>query len=345
MVKNESKKLPASKTPTSEIRELLVSQLLRDPHQPRQKFKKLDGLARSIKDQGLQQPIVVNFAFRKGGVDYYYIKAGERRWRSQVKDGVKTIMCVIDPKKYDGKKNVTRILEQASENSSRLSQTHGENVEVVRLVVEEEVVKRGTTHGAINAGLVRVANAFGESIGWAQKYHTLTGLNKELLEMLDGTESDDGDSRLNMQTALALARGPTEEQTDILERSRSVFEKRGYEAGLSFIVREVRKVREERGEKIRGRLHDAKRSFMRIAEGLQRLSDRFLGDRRSSAHREYVEANIRSLSPLEVDEMLGNMKDALITFGDLKKTLEAQREIHYRPYSVAKKETRARPSP
>jgi hypothetical protein len=204
------------------------------------------------------------------------------------------------------------------------------------MVVEEEVIKRGTAYGAVNAGLMRVSNAFGESIEWARKYHMLTGLNRELLAMLDGAD-DDEDNRLTMQTALALAKGPPEKQVDTLERSRSVFKKRGYEAGLSFIVREVRKMREERGENIRGRPHDAKRSFMRIAEGLQRLSDRFLGVRRSSAHREYVDSSIRSLSPIEVDEMLGNLKDALITFGDLKKALEAAREIHYRQFSVVKK--------
>jgi ParB family chromosome partitioning protein len=65
--------------------------------QPRKHFdeKKLQGLALSIKQSGVIQPILV----RKMDDDYYEIIAGERRWRASQKAGLTQIPTII--KKYD----------------------------------------------------------------------------------------------------------------------------------------------------------------------------------------------------------------------------------------------------
>jgi ParB family transcriptional regulator, chromosome partitioning protein len=60
---------------------LPVDKLEPNPQQPRLDFKKdeLDGLADSIRQKGVIQPLIVR---RKPGRDVYEIVAGERRWRA-----------------------------------------------------------------------------------------------------------------------------------------------------------------------------------------------------------------------------------------------------------------------
>jgi ParB family transcriptional regulator, chromosome partitioning protein len=60
---------------------LPVDKLEPNPQQPRLDFKKeeLDGLADSIRQKGVIQPLIVR---RKPGRDIYEIVAGERRWRA-----------------------------------------------------------------------------------------------------------------------------------------------------------------------------------------------------------------------------------------------------------------------
>ncbi|MBI2373391.1 MAG: ParB/RepB/Spo0J family partition protein [Deltaproteobacteria bacterium] len=73
-----------------------------NPNQPRKSFDGdgLDGLAQSIRDHGLLQPVVV----RKRAPDGYSIVAGERRWRAAQKAGHKTIEVIVkdltDPDAY-----------------------------------------------------------------------------------------------------------------------------------------------------------------------------------------------------------------------------------------------------
>ncbi|MBI4819015.1 MAG: ParB/RepB/Spo0J family partition protein [Deltaproteobacteria bacterium] len=73
-----------------------------NPHQPRKSFDHdlLEGLAQSIKDHGLLQPVIV----RKRTPDGYSIVAGERRWRAAQKAGHKSIEVIVkdltDPDAY-----------------------------------------------------------------------------------------------------------------------------------------------------------------------------------------------------------------------------------------------------
>ncbi|MBR2837143.1 ParB/RepB/Spo0J family partition protein [Candidatus Saccharibacteria bacterium] len=77
---------------TSELRELKLSEIVRDEDQPRREFSEeaIDALAASIKEHGVLQPIVVT---REDGK--YKIVAGERRWRASKKAGLKTIPAII----------------------------------------------------------------------------------------------------------------------------------------------------------------------------------------------------------------------------------------------------------
>lgn len=76
----------------SKLRELKLTDIIRDEEQPRREFNKeaIEALAASIKEHGVLQPIVVTKEEGK-----YKIVAGERRWRASKIAGLKTIPAII----------------------------------------------------------------------------------------------------------------------------------------------------------------------------------------------------------------------------------------------------------
>ena len=74
--------------------EIPVSQIVPNPHQPRQVFDEeaLAELVHSIKEFGLMQPIVVRHAADDSGFE---IIMGERRWRAASKAGLETIPAIV----------------------------------------------------------------------------------------------------------------------------------------------------------------------------------------------------------------------------------------------------------
>jgi ParB family chromosome partitioning protein len=78
---------------TADVRTLPVGQLQPNRKQPRRDFDReaLEGLAASIREQGLVQPIVVTPA----GSSAYTIVAGERRWRAAQLAGLAEVPVVV----------------------------------------------------------------------------------------------------------------------------------------------------------------------------------------------------------------------------------------------------------
>ncbi|MBR2543436.1 ParB/RepB/Spo0J family partition protein [Candidatus Saccharibacteria bacterium] len=76
----------------SELKEIKISDIVRDEEQPRREFNQeaLEALAASIKEHGVLQPIVVTKEEGK-----YKIVAGERRWRASKIAGLKKIPAII----------------------------------------------------------------------------------------------------------------------------------------------------------------------------------------------------------------------------------------------------------
>ena len=74
------------------IRQIGVSAISPNPHQPRQQFhpERLQELANSIRMHGIVQPVVV----RKQGEKYMLI-AGERRWRAASLAGLPTLPAIV----------------------------------------------------------------------------------------------------------------------------------------------------------------------------------------------------------------------------------------------------------
>jgi ParB family chromosome partitioning protein len=79
------------------LREIPVDLLQRGQYQPRVDMRQdtLEGLAESIKAQGVVQPIVVRPISAKGNEQRYEIVAGERRWRAAQLAGLEKIPAVV----------------------------------------------------------------------------------------------------------------------------------------------------------------------------------------------------------------------------------------------------------
>ena len=82
---------PQTTTKNSEIKRVSISDLTRNPYQPRETFNefKLGELANSIKKNGIIQPIAVRL--KKSDPGKYEIVAGERRWLAAQKAGLHDI--------------------------------------------------------------------------------------------------------------------------------------------------------------------------------------------------------------------------------------------------------------
>jgi ParB family chromosome partitioning protein len=76
-----------------ELAELAVAEIQPNPRQPRRHFEAeaVSGLAESIREQGLIQPVVV----RPRDAGGYELIAGERRWRAAREAGIETLPAVI----------------------------------------------------------------------------------------------------------------------------------------------------------------------------------------------------------------------------------------------------------
>ncbi len=80
---------------SSSINKIAISDLSRNPYQPRQNFKeeKLEELANSIRKNGIIQPIAVRIS--KTGSSKYEIVAGERRWLAAQRAGLHEVPVTV----------------------------------------------------------------------------------------------------------------------------------------------------------------------------------------------------------------------------------------------------------
>lgn len=83
----------AAPTDDAALRELSVSQIDPNPHQPREYFDEeaLVSLTASIRELGVLQPVLV----RPLGGDRFELIAGERRWRAAKRAGLQAIPAVV----------------------------------------------------------------------------------------------------------------------------------------------------------------------------------------------------------------------------------------------------------
>lgn len=336
-MKRSTKQRLAAISRGTHVLDIPLDQILLDPNQPRTEFDPdaLNELAETIKSQGLQQYPTVNFAYEKDGKRYYYIKAGERRFRVHQILKKETMRCIVLEETYDGTLDIDRKLAQAAENSSREPHTHAEIIAVMEGVVKNEYARREgkSLHGAIEVAMGRVAKAFGRSRSWAENYYNLTHLHPELRAMLDSRNDDE---RLNFNSALSLSRVPADAQHQLLEQGKGLKTKGGHALMFQFISRQARVLRENRGIPMRGRKpSDDKVILTRTVEALYRLSVTFCAERRSTEHREHLRSMLALMGVLDVDDLLHKVNEALIAFQGLKAIAQERRDALYQGLHVA----------
>jgi len=196
-----------------------ITQVVPNPEQPRTIFDQaeLEGLAQSIRENGLIQPIVVEEA--GGG---YILIDGERRWRAHQIAGLELIEAVLKPSSHqNGTERLTRALVA---NIQRSSMGFVDEAKAYQKLIEEmgsvEMV-------AVKTGMA-TATIYGRLslLGLSETVQKLYNLKKlpfdlSILSLLKRMKADEQDNLVSM----AVTRGW---RTDsILRSGRRMLEQRG----------------------------------------------------------------------------------------------------------------------
>ena len=193
-----------------------ISALTTNPFQPRKQFdqKEIDGLAQSIKNQGLLQPIVV-----RKKVNGYQIISGERRYRALKSLGHDTVPCIIKKQVSDREmlelalvENIQRqdlndveeahayqrLQQECSLSHEQLSERVGKSrsaiTNTLRLLKLPQVVQQMIQDGALSSGHARALLAVEDASmqkKLAQRVGT-EGMSVRQLEELVRTEKGTG---------------------------------------------------------------------------------------------------------------------------------------------------------
>lgn len=162
--------VPVSAAADSEIELDLIDP---DPDQPRKEFDadRLEELAESIKEHGLQQPI--GLRPNPNAPDRYVIKFGERRWRAFKLLGYKSIPAIVRDTS-----NVA--VEALIENLQREDLTPGEIARALARYADE-TKKKGT----------EIAKQLGKSNAWVSQYLAVMKMPPDFVAVLESGAVND----------------------------------------------------------------------------------------------------------------------------------------------------------
>lgn len=141
---------------TSELKELKISDIVRDEEQPRREFSEeaIEALAASIKEHGVLQPIVVT---REDGK--YKIVAGERRWRASQRAGLTKIPAIIRTLDSQNRLELS-IIENAQRedlNAIELATAYAKLKSQFNMSTEDIAAKIGKSEASVQ-GTMRLLN-------------------------------------------------------------------------------------------------------------------------------------------------------------------------------------------
>lgn len=133
----------------SELKELAISEIVRDEEQPRKEFsaEAIEALAASIKEHGVLQPIVVT---REDG--QYKIVAGERRWRASKIAGLTMIPAIVRTIDAQNRLELS-IIENAQRedlNAIELATAYAKLKTQFNLTAEEIAARVGKSEAAVS---------------------------------------------------------------------------------------------------------------------------------------------------------------------------------------------------
>lgn len=159
------------------VQEIDLEEIRPNPYQPRKIFDEeaLDELARSIKQSGVFQPIIL----RKSTIKGYEIIAGERRFRASKLAGKTTIPAII--REFDEEKMMeVAVLENLQrEDLTSLEEAEAYNMLMKKLKLTQE----------------EVAARLGKSRPYIANYLRLLGLPEAIKQMLQVNDISMGQAR------------------------------------------------------------------------------------------------------------------------------------------------------
>ena len=181
-----------------------VDRIQPDPDQPRKRFgeAEIEGLAASIREQGVIQPILVRPA--KDGV--HTLIAGERRWRASQAAGLKEVPVLIREVTADGGAEIALI----------------ENVQRVDLNPMEEADAYARLRDAFGRKPAQIAASVGKSRSHVANMLRLTSLPEGVRALVVTGELSMGHARalLSAEDAEALAKRVKRDDLSVRETER-----------------------------------------------------------------------------------------------------------------------------
>jgi len=164
--KNQQKAKATQPAPSGHV-ELLLTEVIEDPEQPRRRFSddSLNELAESIKQRGVLQPIVVR---PKNSDGQYVIVMGARRYRASQLANVGKIPAIIRVKPSDG-------YDQMIENIQRENLLHGDIAHFI-----EQQLARGEKAATIASSLGKPRSWVSLYTGFSQMHETVRDRVEEL---------------------------------------------------------------------------------------------------------------------------------------------------------------------
>ncbi|MFC4892528.1 ParB/RepB/Spo0J family partition protein [Pseudofrancisella aestuarii] len=147
--------------------ELPLSIIKPDAKQPRKIFKNIDSLAKSIKENGVIQPIIIT-AKKYDGI--HHIIAGERRYLASKEAGLETIPCILREEESD----VNILLLQLLENDQRENVSPFEEADALKELIENRKVKKSD-----------IAKVLGRDSGWISMRLKISDAKENIRELVD----------------------------------------------------------------------------------------------------------------------------------------------------------------
>ncbi|MCF6767312.1 ParB/RepB/Spo0J family partition protein [Thiotrichales bacterium 19S11-10] len=151
--------------------ELPLSQIKPDPNQPRKVFKSIDSLAKSIKEKGVLQPIIV----RRDDSGEYTLIAGERRYRAAKEANLNTIPAILRQEK-----DSDILIIQLLENDQREKVSPFEEADAIYELIKHKKMKKS-----------EIAKSLGRDLSWVSMRLKLNESSSQVRKLSDDGIIDD----------------------------------------------------------------------------------------------------------------------------------------------------------
>ena len=193
------------------LKNINISEISANTNQPRKNFKinNLEDLAKSIKSQGVLQPIVV----RKININSFEIIAGERRWRAAQLAGVHQIPALIKEMSDEQVQEAALI-----ENIQRENLNAVEEARAYKLILDYK-----------NSDYEKLSKSIGKSKSHISNMIRLLELDQAILDFIIGGKLTMGHARalIGVPNAIEVAKEIIEKKLSVrqVEKNTSNFKK------------------------------------------------------------------------------------------------------------------------